>query len=70
MSGKSEEIKARILKFLRENGNGKSTGEVMRAFNLTRGQTQYYLTMLVVEGKVKRVKKSPRVILWYPIKEV
>lgn len=67
MNNKSEDVRARILEFLRSSSNGKSTGEVMQTLNLSRSQASYHLTMLVLEGKAKRVKKSPRVTLWYPV---
>jgi len=67
--GKYDELKLKILEFLRSNSEGKATSEVARHFNLTHSQTVYILSKLVLEGKVKRKLKSPRVALWYAVEQ-
>lgn len=64
---KSKEVREKILEFLRSNSNGKSTSEIMKAFNLTRSQALNHLTRLVLDGKAKRVKKGPKFQLWYAV---
>lgn len=63
----AKEIREKILEFLKSSVNGKSTSEVMKAFNLTRAQAVNHLTRLVLDGKAKRVKKGPKFQLWYAV---
>jgi len=67
--GKYDDLKLKVLEFLRSNSDGKATNEVARHFNLTHSQTVYILSKLALEGKVKRKLKSPRVALWYAVEQ-
>lgn len=64
-----EKLRNQILEFLRSSSNGKSTNEVMKAFNLTRSQALNHLTKLALDGKVQRKKRGPKFQLWYAVQE-
>jgi len=68
VSKESEEIRKKILDFLKSDG-GKATSEIARHLGLSHNQTVYHLRILASDGLVRRKKKSPQVVLWYAVEE-
>jgi len=60
-------LKDRILEELQKNGPRVST-ELAKSLNAPYTTVWHNLLQLAIEGKIKRIKLSTRVILWEAVK--
>lgn len=57
------DIKAKILEFLRSNGE-RSTGEIANHLGISTGKVRYHLMRMHLDGLVKLRRASGKVWLW------
>ena len=58
----------RILEELK-GGERRAVPELVRMLDLPVSTVRWHLMVLASEGKIKRIKLSPRIILWESIEE-